>query len=164
MFRFTIRKLVLVTAMAALAVGWGVDHWRLGEMISNWEWRAKALARAAKDSGMGTVIWNSTDFGFEVQSGDGLQTVYPAPIANNSKSPMTLTGYTAIPTINERACASRYMGRGECQSLILHNLHKMHKGNRRIHATSRSGEMTYGKIRRPEKKTRTCMNTPAGRR
>jgi hypothetical protein len=26
-FRFTIRELVLVTAIVALAFGWGIDHW-----------------------------------------------------------------------------------------------------------------------------------------
>ncbi len=35
MFRFTIRELVLLTLVVAMAVGWGVDHWRMATALQD---------------------------------------------------------------------------------------------------------------------------------
>jgi len=52
MFRFTIRELVLVTAVVALAIGWAADHWRTARDRNAWRTRSYywvVAANTAKD-------------------------------------------------------------------------------------------------------------------
>jgi hypothetical protein len=59
MFRFTIRETAMLTAIVALALGWGLDHWssemrakrsqvRFEEMVS--EIRGEVLARVKAEN------------------------------------------------------------------------------------------------------------------
>jgi len=58
MFRFSIRELVLLTAVAGCAVGWGLDHVRQAAQLHTyqasaqlWEHRAGAVVDALSDTG-----------------------------------------------------------------------------------------------------------------
>lgn len=47
MFRFTIRELVLVTAVVVLMLGWTTDHWRTAGQRNAWRSRTYYWALAA---------------------------------------------------------------------------------------------------------------------
>lgn len=58
MFRFTIRELLLLTLVVAMAVGWGLSErrWRSGR----WETKAKVLELVVESNGW-EVEWRSED-------------------------------------------------------------------------------------------------------
>jgi len=68
MLRFTIRDVLWLTLLVALALGWALDHWRLGTMINLWQWRALTLAQYLEDGGA-PVLW--TNDGLELGEGPG---------------------------------------------------------------------------------------------
>jgi hypothetical protein len=37
MFRFSIRDVLWLTVVVGLAIGWGLDHWRLAHKAGEWE-------------------------------------------------------------------------------------------------------------------------------
>ena len=44
MFRFTIRELVLLTVIVALAVGWACNRWSIGRRLSELEFEQRMAA------------------------------------------------------------------------------------------------------------------------
>jgi hypothetical protein len=49
--KFSLRDLLLVTVIVALAVGWAVDHSRQADQSQAWEYRAAALKGHAEERG-----------------------------------------------------------------------------------------------------------------
>ena len=62
MFRFTIRELVLLTLVAAMGVGWWLDHFQSDDRLV--EWKAHAMEKVLADEG-----WVVEQNGWEVQIG-----------------------------------------------------------------------------------------------
>lgn len=63
MFKFTIRDLLLVTVIAALAVGWWLDRSRLAPRANTsdtWKFRAESLAERVRPDGW-HVKWDDTE-------------------------------------------------------------------------------------------------------
>jgi hypothetical protein len=62
MFRFTIRDLLFLTLVAALAIGWWIDRSRLAPIAKErivWEFRAELLADRMRQRG-GLVTWEGS--------------------------------------------------------------------------------------------------------
>src|SRR5688572_14855723 len=62
MFKVSIRELLLVTAIAAVALGWWIDRSRLSaraDEADTWKFRAESLGRSVRDSGW-EVTWDDT--------------------------------------------------------------------------------------------------------
>lgn len=59
MFHYSIRDVLLVTAIVGLTVGWGLDHWRLESFTTIWEARTMILARHLENAGV-EVHWTET--------------------------------------------------------------------------------------------------------
>jgi hypothetical protein len=57
MFRFTIRELLLITAVAALGIGWGLRERQLRAKIDDTKCQANVLEYALKETGT-IVEWN----------------------------------------------------------------------------------------------------------
>jgi hypothetical protein len=77
MFRFTIRDLLLATAIAALAVGWWIDRSRLAPKAADsdrWKFRAESLAERVQPSGW-HVNWNNDQIVITQIAADGTRRV-----------------------------------------------------------------------------------------
>jgi peptidoglycan hydrolase CwlO-like protein len=59
MFRFTIRELVLLTAIVALAVAWFVDHRRTSALYRAADLKSKAARRNLEQAGAGIQQLNA---------------------------------------------------------------------------------------------------------
>jgi hypothetical protein len=57
-FQFTIRDLILIVAIAALAAGWWMDHQRINSLaVQKWEYKTGVFAGGAYLSGMCDEGW-----------------------------------------------------------------------------------------------------------
>jgi hypothetical protein len=74
--RFTIRDLLLVMVIVALAIGWWVDHRRLAPAAVLWESRASALAQHMENEGVKVTWTESSTVVGESPGGGAGKTVY----------------------------------------------------------------------------------------
>jgi hypothetical protein len=81
MFRFTIRDVLWLTVVVALAVGWLVDH-RRQQSARLYEWHIEALTDLLKHQS-GVVATTSAD-GVTVTLPNGTVAFYPTPEWENS--------------------------------------------------------------------------------
>jgi hypothetical protein len=73
MFKFSIRDLLLLTVITALAVGWWIDRSRLNQRAiesDNWKFRAESLAERVTRFG-GEVAWDDQSILITQISADG---------------------------------------------------------------------------------------------
>jgi len=60
MFRFTIRDVLWLTVVVALAVGWGLPYWQLSENRDLWKNRAEFLQYCMTSDFHVTVSWDDS--------------------------------------------------------------------------------------------------------
>jgi hypothetical protein len=104
MIRFSIRDLLLATAIAALAVGWWLDRSRLAVKASEsdrWKFRAEYMAERMHEIG-GEVWWNDTSIVcLEMTRGYGR--FVARDVSSRPLSPLEIHLMVAAPGVMESA-------------------------------------------------------------
>ena len=75
MFRFTIRELLLVTMIAAVAVAWWIDRKRIADIAEQrdlWTFRAESAAELIRIDG-GMVEWDDASISITVVNSAGVR-------------------------------------------------------------------------------------------
>jgi hypothetical protein len=78
MFRFTIRDVLWLTVVVALAIAWGVERWHLRQAVQHQNWQLGKLIAHFRDV-EGATVQHSPEGIFVVETGwdDGQSYWYP---------------------------------------------------------------------------------------
>ena len=76
--KFSIRDLLLVTVIVALAVAWWMDRNAQLKQANQWRGRAEDLARFVEANGIG-VTWDRDGVGYSPRTGKPTVMTWPAP-------------------------------------------------------------------------------------